>query len=966
MALEVPNWPIFRNSRTPIRSSSSQTPTNDDADIVIEGQLLKPRRLRRTASGLVDCHRVLTHTFGYTAYKGRQKEIVEAAVRGADVLVVAPTGMGKSLCFQIPAIADQFGVSIVVSPLLALMSNQVTTLREKGVNVASLCSDTSQAEKSRITKDLSSGHPRIRLLYITPEKLASAEFSKLMMKVYDNRQVMRLIVDEAHCITEWGWDFRPEYRTLGNFRQKYPEVPIMALTASATAAVQDDIVSSLKMSSEHLLRVVHPFNRKNLFYEIKFVANTEPHLIMQDLVDYILKLTERRGRASCGIIYCRARAACDQVAGFLRRKGITAKPYHRGVSPKVLATTLQEWLDDKVEVVVATVAFGMGIDKPDVRYILHYDLPKSFEGYYQETGRAGRDGSASKCILYYSIEDARRAMFLVQQDLQKRIKGANKTATPSQRAPKSLELLIRMAENIKTCRHVSICRYFGESIDDKDRDVLKTYCDKMCDVCKHPEKVRQRIQDLASDEHIAFASPPLDQDVEAEDEEPVCIKQETQGRLQNLWSRSLRDELEDSAEEQDESSEGEGTIKEIVTYQPKLLQFPKKFKPPTAGSSSGASAPRSLLGRVDLAGATKPTSAPAPTPAQKNSTLQTNDPPNTVLEIMGDPPGQPGLIQALPRRLSDASRPPEEPSAAEPPNRRSKVNGKRPLSETEVNAPEDGPKHPRNNLADIIRNGPTKSTRPWVRHASKPMFKSPFVKPQADKNQPMDPPPPNPLSGITDHAKDGDDSTGTKPTSEDMLVIPSQKTSDHNIGRTTVLPTQDKGKRAREIALPRSIGQPLQSVDPTSEERWNNAPDVLVFALKVEVPHWNKIPHQSRDSAATAIVRLLGSAMLQYSRRDELWQRVGLPNADRELKRDILQQCAKEIEFDMVNLAATPEGYKSSLQSRETGIKMMRDVSSAAWRDGPERDPDTLEARAAVTILRNICKNRAKHVHSAT
>ncbi|KAJ7439243.1 ATP-dependent DNA helicase [Mycena latifolia] len=452
--------------------------------------------------------------FGHSEYKGKQKEVVEAAVRGADIFVLAPTGMGKSLCFQVPAVAETHGVTIVVSPLLALMKNQVSGLREKHVPVASLTSETSSSEKSDIVRDLASGHPVNRLLYITPEKLCTSEFMQTLRKIYEQRELNRLVIDEAHCISEWGHDFRAEYRKLGVFRKNFPNIPIMALTATATPAVQLDIVRSLGMSEEHLVKVTHPFNRANLFYEVRYISAPNAASQMADIADYIFTLYQRRERPSSGIVYCRTRAACDELSGFLRGKGLNSRPYHRGIPSATLDKTLKEWSrggagNGGVDVVCATIAFGLGIDKSDVRYIIHYDLPKSLEGYYQETGRAGRDGSPSKCILYYSREDVIRVKRWVSGSHTKRTNAADKAdgPAPSQRAVDSLASLVQFAESTEICRHVAICRYFGEPIDEADEEVLRKYCNKMCDICKYPDKTKRRHAKLSSEEYAGSQVP---------------------------------------------------------------------------------------------------------------------------------------------------------------------------------------------------------------------------------------------------------------------------------------------------------------------------------------------------------------------------------------------------------------------------------------------------------------------------
>ncbi|KZT73960.1 ATP-dependent DNA helicase [Daedalea quercina L-15889] len=474
----------------------------------------------------VACWRVLTETFGHTEYKGKQKEVVEAAVQGADVFVLAPTGMGKSLCFQLPAIATPDGLTVVVSPLLALMKNQVAKLHSLDVSVIALTSETSQEEKAEITDDLSSGYPSYRLLYVSPEKFCTAEIRGLLTTIYNKGKLNRLVVDEAHCISEWGHDFREEYRKLGSFRYKFPGVPIMALTATATPAVQDDIVCNLNMSEDDLFKVVHPFNRTNLFYEVRYLSSPDPAYHMKDILEYIRGLHERRARSSSGIIYCRTRARCDELSSYLRGKGLNARPYHRGIRPAQLDKTMKEWEvggtgNGGVDVVCATIAFGMGIDKPDVRYILHYDLPKSFEGYYQETGRAGRDGQPSKCILFYAREDVVRIRKLVAGSHEKRLVRAESMdgPMPSQRAANSLDALIAFAESVHTCRHVMICRYFGEQMNSDDPDVLKTYCNGMCDVCKYPEKTKRRKLELSPDELVSSQTELLRRQAQGEDDD---------------------------------------------------------------------------------------------------------------------------------------------------------------------------------------------------------------------------------------------------------------------------------------------------------------------------------------------------------------------------------------------------------------------------------------------------------------
>ncbi|KAJ3916939.1 P-loop containing nucleoside triphosphate hydrolase protein, partial [Lentinula edodes] len=448
--------------------------------------------------------------FGHSDYKGKQKEIIEAAVAGRDVFVLAPTGMGKACPFHpIQAAFNHFptdGMTLVISPLLALMKNQIEGLRRKSVPVASLTSDTPPDEKEEINQALMSGHPKIRLLYTTPEKLPRPDFMKLLRIVYNKGELNRLVVDEVFSLQEWGHDFRGEYRRIGIFRQNFPDVPVMALTATATPSVVDDIISSLQMKGCDLF--VHPFNRPNLYYEVRYTSSSDELSKMAEICDYICGLHRKRGKVSCGIIYCRTKKTCDSLSGYLRSKGLASRPYHRGVAKGTLAKTFEEWSipggseSGGIDVVVATVAFGLGIDKGDVRYVIHYDIPKSFEGelFLWYGCRAGRNVVPSKCILYYSREDLSEVRRWVTDSHSSRVQKAEdlRFPAPSQRSISSLEKLAQYAENTDVCRHISICRFFGEDIDDKDSEIVKQYCKMMCDVCKYPEKTKRRKETLGA------------------------------------------------------------------------------------------------------------------------------------------------------------------------------------------------------------------------------------------------------------------------------------------------------------------------------------------------------------------------------------------------------------------------------------------------------------------------------------
>ncbi|KAJ3867252.1 P-loop containing nucleoside triphosphate hydrolase protein, partial [Lentinula novae-zelandiae] len=448
--------------------------------------------------------------FGHSNYKGKQKEIIEAAVAGRDVFVLAPTGMGKACPFHpIQAPSDHFPTDV---PIL-----EIEGLRRKSVPVASLTSDTPPDEKEEINQALMSGHPKIRLLYTTPEKLPRPDFMKLLRIVYNKGELNRLVVDESSTgdhgnhqllsLQEWGHDFRGEYRRIGIFRQNFPDVPVMALTATATPSVVDDIISSLQMKGCDLF--VHPFNRPNLYYEVRYTSSSDELSKMAEICDYICGLHRKRGKVSCGIIYCRTKKTCDSLSGYLRSKGLASRPYHRGVAKGTLAKTFEEWSipggseSGGIDVVVATVAFGLGIDKGDVRYVIHYDIPKSFEGeLFLWYGCYSTQGISipSKCILYYSREDLSEVRRWVVDSHSSRVQKAEdlRFPAPSQRSISSLEKLSQYAENTDVCRHISICRFFGEDIDDKDAEIVKQYCKMMCDVCKYPEKTKRRKETLGA------------------------------------------------------------------------------------------------------------------------------------------------------------------------------------------------------------------------------------------------------------------------------------------------------------------------------------------------------------------------------------------------------------------------------------------------------------------------------------
>lgn len=393
--------------------------------------------------------------FGFDNFKGDQEKIVNSVIKGEDTFVIMPTGGGKSLCYQLPALMLP-GVTIIISPLIALMKNQVDQLRSFGTESIAhfLNSSLSKGDITRVKKDVSSGDTK--LLYIAPETLKKDETIDFLKSI----NISFVAVDEAHCISEWGHDFRPEYRRIKQMIKEIQDVPMMALTATATPKVQQDIQKNLQMGDALVYK--SSFNRTNLYYEIR--PKGKKNDVLKDIVSYI---KTRKGKT--GIIYCLSRKKVEEIAGVLKANGVKALPYHAGLDAKTRAAHQDAFLMEDCDVIVATIAFGMGIDKPDVRFVIHYDVPKSIEGYYQETGRAGRDGIESDCLLYYNPADIDKLeKFMKDKPVAEREIG---------------ELLIfetqAFAES-SACRRKFLLHYFGEEFNDKD-------CNNMCDNCRHPK-----------------------------------------------------------------------------------------------------------------------------------------------------------------------------------------------------------------------------------------------------------------------------------------------------------------------------------------------------------------------------------------------------------------------------------------------------------------------------------------------
>jgi ATP-dependent DNA helicase RecQ len=406
-------------------------------------------------------HDILRQVFGYEAFRGPQQAIVEHVVGGGDALVLMPTGGGKSLCYQIPAIARQQagqGITVVVSPLIALMHDQVGALHEAGVEAAFLNSSLSGEEAAQVEKRLLRGE--ITLLYAAPERVTTPRFLAQLDSLAERGQLALFAIDEAHCVSQWGHDFRPEYRALTVLHERYPGVPRLALTATADALTRADIVERLQL--EQARQFVSSFDRPNIRYTI---------VEKKDALTQLLRFIEREHADDAGIVYCQSRKRVEDVAASLCEAGLKALPYHAGLDATVRQRNQDRFLREEGLVMVATIAFGMGIDKPDVRFVAHLDMPKNIEGYYQETGRAGRDGAAADAWMAYGLQDVVNQRRMIDES------PAGEEFKQVMRG--KLDALLALAE-ATDCRRVRLLGYFGEQSQP---------CGN-CDNCLHPPAVQ--------------------------------------------------------------------------------------------------------------------------------------------------------------------------------------------------------------------------------------------------------------------------------------------------------------------------------------------------------------------------------------------------------------------------------------------------------------------------------------------
>lgn len=398
----------------------------------------------------------LRNVFGIQTYRPHQLSCMNALLSKNDVMLIMPTGGGKSLCFQLPALMAS-GLTLVVSPLVALMEDQVMALKRKKINAEMLCADTSRAEVTRILNAMIDPGSGMKLLYVTPEKLAkSKRFMAKLQNAYKRGLFSHLAIDEVHCCSQWGHDFRPDYKFLGVMKSLFPKVPILGLTATATSTVSEDTQKILNLKDCLVFKAA--FNRPNLFYEVRVKPSNA-----DDCIQELAQMLSEEFRNQSGIIYTLTIKDVETLAKDLKGQGIKAAPYHASLEAQQRSQTHRKWLTGEIQVVVATIAFGMGIDKPDVRFVIHHSISKSMENFYQESGRAGRDDKPAKCIAYYKFSDIFRIstmVFTEQTGLEK------------------LYGIVAYCNNLDRCRRSIIADHFGEVWESAD-------CNEMCDICQN-------------------------------------------------------------------------------------------------------------------------------------------------------------------------------------------------------------------------------------------------------------------------------------------------------------------------------------------------------------------------------------------------------------------------------------------------------------------------------------------------
>ena len=471
----------------------------------------------------VDLKGALRTFFGFDSFKGKQEEIISNVLNGNNTFVIMPTGGGKSLCYQLPALLSE-GTAIVVSPLIALMKNQVDAIRNisDDENVAHfLNSSLTKSEINKVKTDIQKGNTK--LLYVAPESLTKQENIDFLTSV----NISFFAIDEAHCISEWGHDFRPEYRRLRDIFEKISNVPIIALTATATPKVQFDIQKNLTMLDAVVFK--SSFNRDNLYYEIRPKVDVE-----KEIIRYI-----RSKQGKSGIIYCLSRKKVEELSELLQLNGINALPYHAGLDAATRGKHQDMFLMEDTSIIVATIAFGMGIDKPDVRFVIHHDIPKSLESYYQETGRAGRDGGEGECVVFYSYKDIEK--------LEKFLHG--KPVSEQEIGRQLLHEMVSYSET-SVCRRKYILHYFGEEFQEEE-------CKCMCDNCKHPRDRAEgkehvellltaivELQEMQKAKHVcAFISGNLTSDIKTYKHDQLSSFGKGSYKDEHFWNAVIRQSL---------------------------------------------------------------------------------------------------------------------------------------------------------------------------------------------------------------------------------------------------------------------------------------------------------------------------------------------------------------------------------------------------------------------------------------
>lgn len=421
-----------------------------------------------------EVRRILKDSFKLNNFRCNQLDAINATLLGKDVFVLMPTGGGKSLCYQLPALVKSGktkGVTIVVSPLISLMQDQTQALKSKGISSEMLSSKLEMHDRNRVFDDLFNG--RITLLYISPEMLNSSYQLRNALTALSNRnELARIVIDEAHCVSSWGHDFRPDYKLLENMKTDYPNVPIMALTATANEQVRLDIFGCLRSDNTTFLK--QSFNRTNLYYEVQ-KKSSDVNNVMADLMS-------NKFKNQSGIIYCNSRNLCERTAQVLQNSGLNVAYYHAMLTPEERESIQRAWQKGTLQAICATIAFGMGIDKPDVRFVFHLTLPKNMEGYYQETGRAGRDGLPSECILFYNFRDARTIQMMIQKD-------ENLDHETKARHKEMLNRVIQYCQNSTDCRRKQVLQYFNETFDVR-------LCRGGCDNCRFGSNQVKEIRDV--------------------------------------------------------------------------------------------------------------------------------------------------------------------------------------------------------------------------------------------------------------------------------------------------------------------------------------------------------------------------------------------------------------------------------------------------------------------------------------